>query len=112
MRKTKEYQEQLRSILIQLDINGEIEVKPFFGGAAAYTNGRIFLSLTKVGFAIKLSVTDRDILLQVDGTKKLQYFPKAPIKKDYVVVPDTMLNDSNNLRQWITKSLDYVSTSS
>lgn len=110
----KEFQQKLRALLEQIDFDDDfdIQVKPFFGGAAAYTNGRIFLSLTKVGFAAKLSAAERQALLQVDGAKKLQYFPNAPIKKEYVVLPDEMLDDTTILREWVMKSLDYVTSAS
>ena len=107
---SKKYREELNTLLLQIDIGYDIEiqVKPFFGGAAAYANGHIFLSLTKVGFAAKLAAADCQELLQMDGAKKLQYFPKAPIKKEYVVLPDYMVNDLDSLRQWVLKSLAYV----
>lgn len=108
----KKYQERLHSLLAQIDIGHDVQVQPFFGGAAAYTNGRIFLSLTKVGFAVKLSAAERQELLQVEGARKLQYFPNAPVKKEYVVLPDYMLKDSHILRQWVVKSISYVTATS
>jgi TfoX/Sxy family transcriptional regulator of competence genes len=106
---TKKHQEELRKLLRHIDPEHGIEVKPFFGGAASYTNESIFASLTKAGFALKLALDDREKLLQVDGAKKLQYFPNAPIKKAYVVLPDSMVRDEDALQEWIGRSLKYVS---
>ena len=82
-------------------------VKPFFGGAAAYANGKICLSLTKVGFAVKLPEVDRQELL-AKGAQPLRYFPKAPIKKKYVVLPDVIMHDPECLRAWVKKCVMFV----
>ena len=82
-------------------------MQTFFGGAAAYVNGRIFMSLTPVGLALKLPEEDR-ILLINEGAKRLQYFPKAPIKKDYVVLTEALADDPPALDTWITKSTAFA----
>ena len=77
---TKEYQNQLTLLLdkLDLDLSPDIEmrVKPFFGGAAAYANGHICLSLTKVGFAVKLPEVERQALLE-QGALPLRYFSES-----------------------------------
>lgn len=87
-----------------------LECKHFFSGAACYADGRLCISLTPVGFAIKLPESSRKVLLQEQGTKRLHYFPKGPIKKDYVVLPETMLNDMKVLRSWVKVSIEYALT--
>ncbi len=110
----KEYLEKLSSIMKQAtarrfkDVN--LECKHFFSGAAVYANGRICISLTPIGFAIKLPEKSRERLLKEKGTKNLRYFPKGPIKKDYVVLPKVMLNDIKALRSWVKITIDYVLT--
>jgi TfoX/Sxy family transcriptional regulator of competence genes len=89
--------------------NVDIEVRHFFGGAAAYADGRIFVSLTPAGLALKLPEDDRAILTG-QGATPLRYFPKAPIKKDYVVVPGAIAGDGAALADWIEKSIGYVLT--
>ncbi len=44
-----------------------IYCKRFFSGAAAYANGRIFISLTPVGLAVKLAEPDKEALMQMGG---------------------------------------------
>lgn len=110
----KEYLDQLSKIMQQAtagkfrDIN--LECKHFFSGAAVYADGRICISLTPVGFAIKLPETSRDLLLKENGTKNLRYFPKGPIKKDYVVLSKVMLNDMKVLRSWVKLTIEYALT--
>lgn len=106
------YQEQLRTCLSQLSLpdDHDIQVKPFFGGAAAWADGKICLSLTKVGFAVKLPASDRRELLQLDGAKALQYFPNAPVKKAYAVLPQSVLDDPDRLRHWVIKAIAFVTS--
>ncbi len=66
------------------------------------------MSLTPVGFAIKLPEESRNTLIKELGAKPLRYFPKGPIKKDYVVLPKAALNDIKALRNWVKISVEYV----
>src|SRR5437867_10763997 len=84
-----------------------VECKHFFSGAAVYADGRICISLTPVGFAIKLPEGARNLLLNEKGAKPLCYFPKGPIKEDYVVLPSAMLKDVKALRRWVKVSVEY-----
>jgi len=110
----KEYLEKLSAVMKKTTArrfkNVNIECKHFFSGAAVYADGRICISLTPVGFAIKLPENSRDQLLKEKGTKSLRYFPKGPIKKDYVVLPKAMLNDIKVLRSWVKITIEYVLT--
>jgi len=85
-----------------------LEYKHFFSGAAVYVNGKICMSLTPVGFALKLSEESRKFLKKEKGAKPLRYFPKAPIKKEYVILPNEMLSDQKELNLWIKESVKYV----
>ena len=84
-----------------------LEIKHFFSGAAVYANGAICITLTPVGFALKLPSERRASLLEHGGTP-LRYFPKAPIKKEYVVLPANIVSDRTALRGWVAESIDYV----
>ena len=85
----------------------DIECKHFFGGAAAYVNDRILMSLTNVGLALKLPERDRNSLMN-EGAKPLKHFPKAPAKKVYVVLPSGQVERERPLAVWITRSITYV----
>ncbi|SRR5260221_3163335 len=84
-----------------------VECKRFFGGAAAYVDGRIFMTLTSVGLALKLPQRDRASLMAMGG-KPLRYFPQAPVKKEYVVTPRAIAADEVALAPWIGKSVIFV----
>jgi TfoX/Sxy family transcriptional regulator of competence genes len=103
----------LRSLLgrlvANLDRKDTIECKHFFSGAAAYAHGRIFMTLTTVGLALKLPKDSRELLIG-KGAKPLRYFSKGPIKKDYVVVPKALANDEETLASWIRESIRFAQT--
>jgi TfoX/Sxy family transcriptional regulator of competence genes len=108
----KKYLQQL-SALIRPATSGrfkgvKLECKHFFSGAAVYADGRICMTLTPVGFAIKLPEAARNILMNEKGAEPLRYFPKGPIKKEYIILPKAMLRDAKTLRRWVNASIEYV----
>ena len=109
----KEYLETLQSLLLpvvlELPADIDIAVRHFFGGAAAYANGRICISLTTVGLAMKLPEESRGQLLK-QGARPLRYFPNAPEKKEYVLVPPGFRDDGERLKLWARRSIDHVLT--
>lgn len=104
------YRQALRALLekglADGGLSAALEVKHFFGGAAAYADGRIFATLSPAGFALKLPEDRRAELLGL-GAAPLRYFPKSPIKKDYVVLPDEMSKDGRGLAALLAESLRY-----
>lgn len=85
----------------------DISCKHFFSGAAAYVDGHIFMTLTTVGLALKLPEDDHNTLFD-RGAKPLQYFPDAPVKKDYVLLPIQLIDDHRVLNEWISRSMEFV----
>ena len=105
------YLRDLKSIVERASVPCEevahITCKHFFSGAAAYVNGRIFMTLTPVGLALKLPEDDRNEFFD-QGGKPLRYFPKAPVKKDYAVLPSRLLDHNKVLSDWISRSVEFV----
>ena len=108
----KRYLEKLSELMNRVTAgkfkNADLECKHFFSGAAVYANGRICITLTPVGFAVKLPEESRTALMRDKGAKHLQYIPEGPIKKDYVVLPEATLKDMRILRHWVAVSIGYV----
>ena len=108
----KEYLEKLSALIKKVVPNQlknvKLECKHFFSGAALYANGKICVTLTPKGFAVKLPEKNREKLLKEGKAKKLRYFPKAPIKKDYVILPKAMTNDLKILRYYIKMSIKNI----
>ena len=88
------------------DLRGDAEIacRHFFSGAAAYCNGVMFMSQSPAGLALKLPERERTALL-AEGGKPLRYFPNAPVKRDYVVLPAAVSDDVGKLRAYMQKSL-------
>ena len=70
---------------------GVLECRHFFSGAAAYRDGSIVASLTPVGLAFKVKAEIREYLLDSERASPLRYFPKSPIKRDYVLFTDSTI---------------------
>jgi len=83
-----------------------IECRHFFSGAAAYVDGRIFMSLSPAGLALKLPTAERE-KLRAAGAGSLRYFPEAPVKKGYVVLPDDIAGDHEALAPLIEKAIAH-----
>ena len=103
--------EQLKEILNntypQLEKQYKLEFKNCFGAIAGYTDGNIFCSCGKFGFALKLPNEDVGKLLK-EGAKPLQYFPNGHVKKDYAVLPDVIMRDKKQLKELIVTSVKFV----
>ena len=105
------YLNDLRALIERLNIGGQednpISARHFFSGAAAYMSGQIFMSLSPVGLALKLSQSDCDKLLS-QGAKPLRYFPRSPVKKGYVVLPPKLVDDNFVLKGWVLRCIDFA----
>ena len=103
------YLRDLRALLAQALPRADpaIACKHFFAGAAAYADGRIFLSLTPVGLALKLPDEARATLRR-QGAKPLRYFPEGPIKEHYVVVSKSLAKDVAALAPWLAQSIAFA----
>jgi TfoX/Sxy family transcriptional regulator of competence genes len=110
----KEYLDRLTDLMAgiapSVSSTANLEINHFFSGAAVYADGRICISLTPAGFALKLPADLRDELMKEEGTQHLQYFPKGPIKKEYVVLPQRLMDDLERLSFLVGKSIDYALT--
>ena len=104
-----ELQSLLRPVTDELAAGITLEIRHFFGGAAAFADGRICISLTPAGLAMKLPLHHRTELIEF-GAQPLRYFPNAPVKKQYVVVPPEIHKDEAQLTEWALKSIEHVLT--
>lgn len=88
----------------------DLECKHFFSGAALYAERRICISLTPIGLAIKLPDKTKKKLLKNKKAVPLRYFPKGPIKKDYVLFPEGVAKGGKILHKYVKESIEYVLT--
>lgn len=106
----RELQLQLEQAAAKLEPAPNLTFKAMFGGLMGYAQGRPFASLSDVGLALKLPPQLQPALLALAGAKRLQYAPDAPVSKQYLVVPPSLLAAPEDLRVWVEHSVRYVAT--
>ena len=85
-----------------------LEIKHFFSGAALYANGRICASLSPAGFAIKLPSEIRQGLIDDGEGEEFRFFAKGPIKREYVALSESVLQDDGTLGRLLGLSVSYA----
>lgn len=104
---SKHLQDILKKSYPDLEKEYEITFKKSFGAVAGYVDSNIFCSCGKFGFALKLPSKKIQESLE-EGGEPLQYFPKGHVKKEYVVLPKTIMQNKNRLKEFIAASLQFV----
>jgi TfoX/Sxy family transcriptional regulator of competence genes len=103
------YLTQLSQMLEPLQIPGvTLECAHFFSGAALYANGKICASFSPAGFAVKLPEDQRLELIRAGKGENFRFFPKGPIKRDYIALSDPVFEDENELHELVIVSVRYV----
>jgi hypothetical protein len=82
--------------------------KHFFSGAALYANGKICASLSPAGFAVKLPEGQRRGLISEGKGEEFRFFPNGPIKRDYVALSGSIIQNENVLQELVGASISYV----
>ncbi|MFV2092760.1 MAG: TfoX/Sxy family protein [Hyphomicrobiales bacterium] len=101
------YLETLTKLVGNLENPSQVACKHFFSGAAAYVDGHIFMSLSPIGLALKLPENVCQSLF-AQGATPLRYFPKAPIKQGYAVLPEPMIADRNSLMRLTKQAIAHA----
>ncbi len=106
------YLERLSQIVTRLGLvsteSVTLETKHFFSGAALYANGRICASLSPAGFAVKLPAEVRSGLISERKGKEFRFFANGPIKREYVGLSDSVIQDEEMLQKFIDISVRYA----
>ena len=110
----KEYLERLSAFIDRATSEGfgdaHLECRHFFSGAALYANGRICISSTPVGLALKLPEETKITVLENETAVPLRYFPNGPIKKDYALFTDGIENGGESLHEYVKESIKHALT--
>lgn len=89
--------------------NIKCEKKPMFGCPAYFINGNMFSGLHQDSFLIRLPEQDRlKIKKESDEITAFEPMP-GRIMKEYVVLPENLINKPAFLNKWLKRSIDYVS---
>jgi TfoX/Sxy family transcriptional regulator of competence genes len=85
------------------------ELRKMFGYSCVFAKGNMFAGLHEVGMVLRLPNEQRAEFLRFKGAKQFEPMP-GRVMREYVVVPKMLLIASEELRAWVEKSLDYVSS--
>jgi TfoX/Sxy family transcriptional regulator of competence genes len=83
-----------------------VTVRPMFGNISAFVNGNMFFGLFGNDLFVRLSAEDQAELLKKKGASKLEPMKGRPMK-DYVIMPHAWKSETQTMRAWISKSLDW-----
>ena len=80
--------------------------RKMFGYPAGFVNGNLFMGLFEDSMILRLPGESREELIQLHGAK-----PFAPMEgrvmKEYVALPEALLNHREQLTSWVGKALAY-----
>jgi TfoX/Sxy family transcriptional regulator of competence genes len=80
--------------------------RKMFGFPAGFVNGNMFMGLFEDSMILRLPVELREELIQLHGAKPFAPMP-GRVSKEYVVLPESMIRDSQHLFSWVAKALVY-----
>jgi TfoX/Sxy family transcriptional regulator of competence genes len=81
-----------------------------FGGVAAKANGQMFAGLFARSAIVKLSPADQQTALSLDGAAVFDPMGNGRVMRDTIVLPESVMDDHEELREWLRKALDYTTT--
>ena len=106
------YLELLSKTITNLKLTASAEVslecKHFFSGAALYANEKISASLTPAGFGLRLPADVRQHLIESGDGGELRYFENSPVKKEYIALSQSVVDDQERLKSLLELSIRYV----
>jgi TfoX/Sxy family transcriptional regulator of competence genes len=85
------------------------EPRKMFGYSCVFAEGNMFAGLHEAGMVLRLPDEKRAEFLRLKGSAPFEPMP-GRVMREYVVVPTVLLNAPEQLREWVEKSLSYVSS--
>jgi len=80
--------------------------RKMFGFPAGFVNGNMFMGLFEDSMILRLPAKLREELIQLQGAKPFE--PMAGrVSKEYVVLPERLIHDREQLSSWAGKALAY-----
>lgn len=82
--------------------------KPMFGYDVYWVNGNMFTGVFQSSIFFRLSSQDQEEFLGMYKDAR-QFEPmKGRSMKEYVVVPESVLEDKNTVGEWMRRSFEYT----
>jgi len=95
--------------LAALPKDPRVETIKMFGGVAAKVNGHIFAGLFGRSTMVFLGERDRAVALALEGATMFDPMGDGRRRSDKVMLPETVMRDSSELRGWIAKAFGAAS---
>ena len=102
----KELVERFRTVMARFP---EAERREMFGYPCAFANGQMVTGLFASSWMLRLPDDARAEMLRLEGARPFEPMPGKPMR-EYVVVPDAMVEDADALTPWLERSLAYVAS--
>jgi hypothetical protein len=85
----------------------DVTRRQMFGYPAAFIGGNLATSLFETGWVMRLSDTDRDEMMKLDGAQTFAPMPGRPMT-GYAIVPPSIVVDDVALESWLERAFTYV----
>jgi TfoX/Sxy family transcriptional regulator of competence genes len=89
----------------------DVRARRMFDGMAIYSGERMFAYLVGEDIGLKLSPKDRKKVLSLTGAELLKANPDSEPMKEYVRMPQDILDNYDQFVNWVQKSADYAKNS-
>ncbi len=81
--------------------------RKMFGYPAGFANGQMCCGLFGKQFFLCFGENDRAELLRIEGASEFDPMGGRPMR-EYVVLPDSMLEERDELQAWLARSIAYT----
>ena len=103
--KPPPYMVELFDAILPLDAG--VERRKMFGSPCGFVNGNMFCGLFERGLFLRLSEADRAEAIDSLGATHFEPAKGRPMR-EYVTLPDDMLEDEAQLGEWMGRALAYA----
>lgn len=105
LEKPPPYMVELFDSIVLLD--GRVERRKMFGSPCGFVNGNMFCGLFEKSMFLRLSEADRSEAAEQLGAALFEPMRGRPMR-EYVTLPDDLLEDEAQLDDWMGRALAYA----
>ena len=87
--------------------HAKVERRKMFGFPVAFANGNMFIGLHENRMILRLDEPERERFITGFGAHLFEPMTGRPMR-EYVVVPETLLDDLAGLQSWCDRALHYA----
>jgi DNA transformation protein len=90
----------------------DVRARKIFGGMGVYTGEKMFAILLDDVVSFKLSPEDRQAALSMEGASLFRPAPDKDPMPEYVVMPQSVLDNEEEFLEWLRRSAEYARSKS